>query len=235
MPEPISTALTACNDMTAPAQQSVEPLIPLRVSAEARRNPMGHDFKNSPYRITSPENFIHFVFHALLHFRVSTVQQDFFLLVKRLNLGPRYFLAQGGVTNRDDMAEHFDAELAQKNLGECTNGDARRRLTSRGTLQNIASLGEVVFERARQIGMPGTRGSDALVAGRIACSDGKRFLPVLPVSIFQLNGNRRANRLAVTNTGKNMSRIALDLHAPTAAVALLPAPKFPVEKSLVNS
>ena len=54
--------------------------------------------------------------------------------------------------------------------------------------------------------------------------DGKRLLPVFPILIFQQNGDRRANRLSVADSGKNVRRIALDLHASAAAITLLSAP-----------
>jgi len=38
----------------------------------------------------------------------------------------------------------------------------------------------------------------------------------------------------VANAGKKVSRVALDLHASTASVALLPAPEFAVEESLID-
>ena len=39
--------------------------------------------------------------------------------------------------------------------------------------------------------------------------------------------------MPMTNAREDVSRVALNLHAPAAAIALLPAPEFAVEKCLV--
>ena len=70
--------------------------------------------------------------------------------------------------------------------------------------------------------------------GGIAVADGKRFLPVFPIAIFQLHGDRRTDGDAVADAGKNVGGVALDLHASAATVALLAAPEFAIEKRRVD-
>ena len=174
-----------------------------------------------------------FVFHALLDFRVGTIQQDFVPRVKGLNLFPGNFPLHGNAADGDDMAENFDTEFVQKKFGESADGDPGRRFAGGGTLENVAGLGKIVFESAGEVGVSGTRRGDALVEGRISLGDRERFLPVFPVTIFELDGDGRADGDAVANAGEDVGRVALDLHAPAAAIALLAAPEFAVQKSLV--
>ena len=82
--------------------------------------------------------------------------------------------------------------------------------------------------------MAGARGGYALVLGGVTIADGKRFLPVFPVAIFKLDGDRRSDRQAVTHAGEDMRGVALDLHASAPAIALLAAPEFTVEEGLVD-
>src|SRR4029077_14262684 len=62
----------------------------------------------------------------------------------------------------------------------------------------------------------------------------KRFLPVLPILVFQQNGNWRTDRHTVSNARENAGSVTLDLHAAAAHVALLATPKITVEKRLVD-
>jgi hypothetical protein len=72
------------------------------------------------------------------------------------------------------------------------------------------------------------------VARQIARTNGQRFLPILPISIFQLNRNRRSDCLPVADARKNVRPIALNLHTPTTSVTLLPPPQFAVDKRLIH-
>src|SRR5271156_5876500 len=68
------------------------------------------------------------------------------------------------------------------------------------------------------------------VAGR----NRQRLRPVLPVAVLNLDGDRRTDRLAVANSGEEMSRILLDAHAAAASVALLAAPEFAIHTSILD-
>src|SRR6202162_1428077 len=73
------------------------------------------------------------------------------------------------------------------------------------------------------------------MAGCVTFANGQGFLPILPIFIFELHGNGGAYGHAVTDAGENVSGVLFDLHAAAAAIALLPAPEFAVEKGLVDS
>src|SRR5205814_441885 len=68
----------------------------------------------------------------------------------------------------------------------------------------------------------------------IASLDRQRFLPVLPIFVFQQDSDGRADGLAMTHTGEEVRAVALDLHTAAAAVALLPPPQFTVHKRLIH-
>jgi hypothetical protein len=62
----------------------------------------------------------------------------------------------------------------------------------------------------------------------------QRFLPIFPISIVELNGNGRTDGLALANAGENVTSVALNLHASAAAITLLAAPKFTLQKALIH-
>jgi len=83
---------------------------------------------------------------------------------------------------RRDVAGDFDAENPQHQSGKGSGGHTRG-LTSRGALQHVTSVGEVVLESAGEIRVSGTGRSDGLVLGEVAGLDGKFVFPVLPVAV----------------------------------------------------
>ena len=80
MPAPISTAFTACNDMTARRQQGIETLIPLDVGSLIPADIMRYDFKNSAERIARSAAPVDFRFHTLFGFGIRAVEQNFVLI-----------------------------------------------------------------------------------------------------------------------------------------------------------
>jgi hypothetical protein len=82
--------------------------------------------------------------------------------------------------------------------------------------------------------MAGPGRSNAFVFCGIAFADWQGFLPVFPVPVVKLNGDGGADGHSLTDARKDVGGVALDLHAPAAAVALLATPKFAVEEGLVN-
>src|SRR5215831_402952 len=65
----------------------------------------------------------------------------------------------------------------------------------------------------------------------IAVFHRKLLLPILPVAVLDENGDGRSDGFPVPYAGKETGRIALDLHASAATVALLPAPQFVVHEA----
>ncbi len=189
--------------------------------------------ENSAQRIAVLQNFIDFAFHPLFRFPVGAVQQDFVLTVKRFDFFPGDLVCQSHVADRDHVTQDFDAQLTQEYLGERPNGHTRRRLAGRSSLEDVTSFRKIIFQSARQVGVPRPWRRHPLVPRGIAFADRQRLLPVFPIFILQLDGNRRTNRNAVMHSGKYVSRIPLDLHAPAAAVALLPAPQLAIHKRLI--
>src|SRR5208283_1658640 len=102
-------------------QQGIETLIPLRVRAQPGWNAVGDYLEDSAQGITCLEYFVDFFFHALLNVHISTIQQDFVLFVKRVNLLPRNFFLYRHIANGNDMAEDIDAKLAQEGFGDSSD------------------------------------------------------------------------------------------------------------------
>src|SRR5271170_314359 len=73
-----------------------------------------------------------------------------------------------------------------------------------------------------------------MLAG-VAGFDGQLFFPVFPVAIGDLDGDGRADGLAVAHAGEDVDLVGLDLHAAAAAVALLAAPELAVDEVDIDS
>src|SRR5450756_636653 len=124
-----------------------------------------------------------------------------------------------------NMAPQGDAELAEKAPADGSRGHASDRLARGGAFQHIASVIPIVLEHSREIDVPGPRTRYSALAAGISIP-GRRIhylLPILPVAILNQHRDRRAERLAGANAGEKLSVVGLDLHAPAASVALLPA------------
>ena len=80
--------------------------------------------------------------------------------------------------------------------------------------------------------MTGTRRRNAFVFFGISGVYWKRFFPVLPVTVLKSHRDRRADCLSVPNSGKDVGRIALDLHASAATKTLLASPEFTIDEFL---
>src|SRR4029077_17537808 len=132
------------------------------------------------------------------------------------------------------MTQDFDSERAQELFRDCADGDAGSGLARRGTFQDVAGFGKIVFESACEIGVARAGRGDRLMFGRIAFAGGERFLPVLPVTILELDRDRRADGDAVAHTREDMGGVGFDLHAAAASVALLAAPEFAIEERLID-
>ena len=211
-----------------PGQQAVEALVPVGVGAQAGRHPVRDDFEDAVDGVAGAGGFFDFLLHAGFGFRVHAGQDHFVAGDQRGDLfpggGPVHFHA----AHADDVAQDLDAEGAQHQLGNGAGGHACGGFARGGPLQDVAGVGEIVFEGAGEVGVAGTRRSDGLVLGGIAGLDGELFFPVLPVAVDDLDGDGRADGFAVAHAGEEVGLVGLDLHAAAAAVALLAAPKLAV-------
>ena len=196
---------------------------------------MSNHLENSAHGIAGSQNFVDFVFHAVLGLRIGATQNDFRLIAHSLDLVPGNVLVERSRTNRDDVAKHFNAKFAKKQLCEGAHRNPGGRFASRRSLQHVACLREVVLQRAGQIGMARTWRLYCLMFRRIAFRYGKGLLPILPILVLQQYGNRRPDGDSVMNAREDMSPVGFDLHAAAASVALLSAPEVAVKKGLVHS
>src|SRR5438067_2123288 len=132
-----------------------------------------------------------------------------------------------------DVAQDRDAELRQQALGHAGHGHARGRLAGAGALQHVADVTMAVLHGAGEIGMSGPRPRHFLLRrARLGHRDTHRRLPVLPVAVGDAQRDRRAEGGAPADAGQDVDLIALDLHAPTAAVAALAAGEVAVDVGL---
>ncbi|MNV63302.1 hypothetical protein D3C71_1558870 [compost metagenome] len=134
-------------------------------------------------------------------------------------------------TNSNNLASNFDAEASEQLLGNGTYSYTNRSFTCAGTLQNVPKVLQVIFETSVQIRMTRTR---AMYAALLLVASFNRFnvhnvAPMLPVIIFDNKSYRRPRCISMTNPANNLSRILLNLHAPTSAVSLLAASQFKIQ------
>src|SRR6187402_32395 len=232
-PRPISTALTAWRLITACASR------PSRRSSQFVCVPMPGGrpcvtTSKMPDRVSGAEDLIDFRLHALLGFGVDAVEKDRLLLREIDELLPHVRALQLCLSDADDMREDLNAEFAQKHLGDGSARNARRGLARRSAFEDVARIGKVVLQCARQIGVAGAGRGHCLVLLRIAAFDGKDLFPVLPVAIGYLHGDGRTDGLAMAHAGADMRCVALNPHTSAATVALLATPELVREELLVN-
>ena len=86
---------------------------------------------------------------------------------------------------------------------------------------------------SREIGVARAGRCYGLVFGGVAFGHGEDLFPVFPVVVGEGHGDGRADGVAVTDAGEDVSCVLFDAHAAAAAVALLAAPELVVEEGLV--
>src|SRR5439155_23353998 len=91
-------------------------------------------------------------------------------------------------------------------------------------LEHVAHVDELVFERAREVGVAGPYAGDPLDLGFDGL-DRHLVCPVDPVTILDPERDRGAKRAPVADARGDLSAVLLDLHAATAAIAALTARK----------
>ncbi len=167
---------------------------------------MGDYFEDAANGVTGSVNFVDDGFHFFLGIRIDTAEEDLRAPAEIDQLGPFDGALEPGRTHRDDMAQDFDTEVTEKLLDDGADGDARGGFTGAGTFEDIAGIGQVVFDGAGEVGVAGPGARDGLVLRGIAGFDRQRFSPVLPVGVFDNQGDGRADRAAVPDAGYNTSR-----------------------------
>ena len=131
------------------------------------------------------------------------------------------------------VREDLHAERGQEALGQRPAGHARGRLARAGALEHVAHVGEAELLHAREVGVTGPR---EVHLGHLGL-DRPRVHPLLPVGVVAVgdpHGDRAAERAAVADPGGDLGAVALDLHAPAAAVAELAARHVAVDRGQVE-
>ncbi len=122
----------------------------------------------------------------------------------------------------------LDAERAQERLAERPAGHARGGLAGGGALEDVAHVALLVLLRAHEVGVAGPRQVDLGDLG-LDRPGAHPLLPVGVVAVGDLQRDRTAERAPVADAGRDLGRVALDLHAPAAPVAELAARHVGVE------
>src|SRR5882672_4974691 len=128
--------------------------------------------------------------------------------------------ARDDPTQLHDVRPDLDAELAQQDLADGAAGHA-----GAGALQDVAGVGAVVLEGAREVGVAGARPGNlaAPLAPRAIGLGSHDVLPVLPVAVPDEYGDGRTEGLAGAHAGEPFDAVRFDLHAGAAPVAALAA------------
>ena len=128
----------------------------------------------------------------------------------------------------DHVRVDLDAERAQERLAQRPARDARGGLARGGPLEDVADVGLLVLLGAHQVGVAGAR--QVHLGDLLSDRPGAHaLLPVGVVAVCDLQRDRAAERAAVADAAGDLGRVALDLHAPAAAVAELAARHVGVE------
>ncbi len=124
------------------------------------------------------------------------------------------------------MREHLDAEgLAEELAGDGAGRDAGGGLAGAGPLQYRSGVVEFVLEHAGVVGVAGPRPGQRRVARDLSSSAGvdrvrgHHGLPLGPLGVADLDGDRPAERDAVAHARQHGDLVALELHPGAAAVA----------------
>src|SRR3954470_1164301 len=132
-----------------------------------------------------------------------------------------------------DVGAHLAADRAQERLAEPAARDTRGGLARARALEDVAHVGRAVLPRADEVGVAGARQVHLGYVGL----DRPRVHPLLPVgevAVLDLEGDRPAERTSVADPGGDLRAVALDLHAPAAAVAELAARHVAVDRLAIE-
>ena len=128
------------------------------------------------------------------------------------------------------MTQDFNPELGQELLDYGADGHPGRGFAGAGAFEDVAGVGQVVFDGSGEIGVAGAGARNGLVLRRVAGFDRHGFGPVLPIGVGDDHGDGGADGVALAHSGDNGDAIRLDLHASAAAVTLLPPPEFMIDR-----
>src|SRR5262249_368312 len=128
-----------------------------------------------------------------------------------------------------------NSEMTKEQTAEGTDCHPRRRLTGAGPLQHITYVTGLIFQSPCEIDMTRTRSSERAYVGSLGNRLRRhRYLPVGPVSVIDLEGNRTADGFTVPHSGLNLDLILLYAHASAAAVTQLAPVELEVDELEIN-
>src|ERR1043165_7637308 len=223
-------------------QRAREPPVELRVPggvrAEAGDDSARDDLEDAAERVALAPLLVNERDHPVLRFGVGAVQRRF-VGDGRDALPLNFERSVGDAAELYDVAANLDAEDREQLLCKCAAGDARGGLARRRALKYVAQVARAVLESTREVCVAWARTLQAtrlpfLDFFNFARLDRHHLSPVRPVLILDEQRDGRAEREAVADAAQDFGAVALDLHAPAAPVAPLPALKLAVDLLRVN-
>src|SRR5713226_1058282 len=217
-------------------ETAVEFLVPLRVAAEAYGNLARDDFEDAADGVAGLERGVDLSFHFVLRGGIHAAQRRINVGVYGEDFVPGGVAVEFDVADLNRVAGDFGAELAEQQLCERSGSYAGGRFASRSALEDVARVVKIKFLRAGEVGVARARGHQLLiVAGEVwGVLDGKGFLPIGPVAVFDAQRDGRADGFAVAHAGKDFGAVFLDFLAAAAAVAELAAVQFVIDEVEVH-
>jgi hypothetical protein len=197
------------------------------VRAEPGHDAEGAHLEDAAERLVGLPRAVDLLDHRLARVAVEAAHGR---LVDPLEVLSREVLALGRMDrpDLDDVREDLDPERAQEGLGQRAARHARGRLARRRPLEHVAHVAEAVLLDAREVGMAGPREVDL---GHVAVHR-PRVHPLLPVGVVAVadpQRDRAAERPPVSDAGRDLGAVGLDLHPPAAAVAELASREVAVD------
>ena len=204
---------------------AVEPVLAAGERPQSDRQAVRDDLHHSAEGVAVLLRSLDLGDHRLLSLRVERPHRarvDAFEIVG----GRRRAVVGRRGTDRDDVRHHLDAEsLAQERPRHGAGRDPRRGLAGTGAFQDWAGVLEAVLEHARVVGVAGPRPGQRRVARLAGVQDtgihrigGHHGLPLGPLGVADLDGDRSAHRAPVANPGEDRHGVLLELHPGAAAI-----------------
>ena len=209
-------------------QAAVQALLPGDVRAEAGDQPERLHLEHAAERLVLLAQAVDLRHHRAAGLGVQAAHRRGVNLGEVLQPKRRGGLRRVDRGDLDDMRAHVHAQRGEERLAQRAAGDARGGLARRGPLEHVADVRVVVLLGADEIGVAGTRQMD--LGHRLIDWPGAHALfPVGVVAVCDLQRDGAAQGEAVAHTPGDLGAVALDLHAPSPAVAELAAGQVGIE------
>ena len=197
------------------------------MGADARDEPEGDHAEHAAERLVRLPRGVDLGDHFLARRRVETADRRLVDGVEVLRPEPVPLRRLDAPDARDVRAD-LHAERPEERLGQRAGGRSRGGLARRRALEHVAHVAEAELLDAREVGVPGPRQVDLLDL----CLHRPGVHPLLPVLVVAVDDPERDGTpegAPMANAGGDLGAVLLDLHAPAAAVAELPAREVTVD------